>query len=553
MIVSMSERILTGVRLVLALSALLLSRIDPPELEPSGGLTPVVLALYLVFSGVLYVSSRRGRAFLSTPFIYLLDVAWYTGVILCSDGTNSIFFYLFFFAILAASFQWGCAAGLRVAVASAMLFTLLGIATILAGWDFALSRFLLRLSFLLVLSPTLAYWAGLDLAVKRRLTVLRDITRMSNPRFGIDHTLGSILEQLRAFYGADRCLLVMVDHAKGGHYLWSATRHDPERGVRAEAIGEPMARLLLALPDDHAVIYRGERDLWGRSVRREREQHYDVGTGRRTEGAQAASATIAATLDARSLVTVPLRYRDEAVGRLYLGASRGRAFTQADVDFLLQIIEYTLPTLDNIRLVDRLASDAAEEERRRIARDLHDSVIQPYIGLQLGLAAVRRKLLDGRADASADLDRLITVADTEIGDLRRYIYGLREGGEREGNLLPAVQRFATKFAEATGIAVDVEAGPGLCINDRLAAELFQMVAEGLSNVRRHTQALHASITLLRADGSLVMRIANDGLPGLAFSRFTPRSITERAAALGGCARVERDGEGGAAIVIEVPL
>ena len=69
-------------------------------------------------------------------------------------------------------------------------------------------------------------------------------------------------------------------------------------------------------------------------------------------------------------MTVPLRYRGETLGRLYLTAARWRAFDTSDVAFLLQVLEHTMPTIENIRLVDRLASAAADMERQRIARDL---------------------------------------------------------------------------------------------------------------------------------------------------------------------------------------
>jgi signal transduction histidine kinase len=150
-----------------------------------------------------------------------------------------------------------------------------------------------------------------------------------------------------------------------------------------------------------------------------------------------------------------------------------------------------MPTIDNIRLVDRLASDAAEAERRRIARDLHDSVIQPYIGLQMALVAIQKKLATHREAVPEDVERLLALTNAGIADLRHYMGELRENGAHDSGLLPggllsAVQRFTKKFAEATGIVVHVEAETALPVYDRLAAEVFRMVAEGLSNVRRHT-------------------------------------------------------------------
>jgi signal transduction histidine kinase len=100
--------------------------------------------------------------------------------------------------------------------------------------------------------------------------------------------------------------------------------------------------------------------------------------------------------------------------------------------------------------------------------------------------------------------------------------------------------------------VQVEAASDLYINDRLVAEVFQMIVEGLSNIRRHTQAGCASIGLTRQNDCLILRIANDGADAVP-TRFIPRSIAERAAALGGQVRVEHIAGGGTQVTVEIPL
>jgi signal transduction histidine kinase len=212
-----------------------------------------------------------------------------------------------------------------------------------------------------------------------------------------------------------------------------------------------------------------------------------------------------------------------------------------------------VPAVDNIRLVDRLASDAAEAERQRIARDLHDSVIQPYIGLQLGLAAIRQKLMTGQVDMRDDIERVITLTHSGIAELRRYVGGLKDSREHESGLVSAVQRFARKFTEATSIAVRVEAATTMPVSDRLAAEVFQMVAEGLSNVRRHTISAWATIRLACHSDQLILCIENDSPEGSSANAFMPRSIMERAAALGGNTRVESNDPGGTVVIVEIPL
>src|SRR5207237_5539000 len=152
---------------------------------------------------------------------------------------------------------------------------------------------------------------------------------------------------------------------------------------------------------------------WGWFGAVKRVQAYDVVTRERLpEPLQDMRELLAAA----AYITVPVRYRGETVGRLYLTAADRYPFEASDVDFLLQVLEHTMPTIDNIRLVDRLASDAAEAERRRIARDLHDSVIQPYIGLQMGLVAIQKKLATHSEAGPEDVERWLARTNAGIAD-----------------------------------------------------------------------------------------------------------------------------------------
>src|SRR5439155_23761719 len=121
-----------------------------------------------------------------------------------------------------------------------------------------------------------------------------------------------------------------------------------------------------------------------------------------------------------------------------------------------------------------------------------------------------------------------------------------------GSLLGSLRRYAGKFTEATTIAVHVLPEDEIRVNDRLAAEVFQIAIEGLSNVRRHTSARRATIAITCREEHLVLRIENDVAAGSVPQPFTPRSITERATALGGRAQVERTQEG-SAVVVEIPM
>src|SRR5262249_25691363 len=135
-----------------------------------------------------------------------------------------------------------------------------------------------------------------------------------------------------------------------------------------------------------------------------------------------------------------------------------------------------------------------------------DSIIQPYIGIQLGLAGLQGKLATGGHDIEDDVERLIKLTENGIVDLRNYVTGLQGSGQPGGSLVPAVERFAKKFSQATGLKVEIEANSEIRVNDRLAAEVFQMVAEAFSNVRRHTLAERVTTHLKCFEGQLVVRI-----------------------------------------------
>jgi len=552
---AIDERMIAAMRLMLVLLALLSTYIDPGETTYYVAATYTVLAFYLVYSITLLTLAVRRRLILPATVAYWADVGWDILLIGSSKGTNSVFFFFLFFAILVASFQSGFTAGMRVTLVSTVLFTGIGFAMAPDEPEFERNSLLLRPTSLFVLGYMIACWGGAETMFRRRLALLKDVSLLANPRFGVDRTFGALMGRLQAFYEADMCMLVMVEPPGGSATLRRVNRQHLDTDGRAEVIPDEVARMLLALPATQAQVSGSISRLWGWFGAVKRVQVYDIVNRQRLPEPL---HDLREFLAAEAYITVPVRYRSATVGRLYLTATQHYPFEASDVDFLLQVLEHTMPTIDNIRLVDRLASEAAEEERRRIGRDLHDSVIQPYIGLHMGLVAMQKKLALESRVVPADLDHLLTLTKAGLADLRHYMDALREKGARDngllpGGLLPAVQRFAKKFAEATGIAVHVEAETALPVHDRLAAEVFQMVAEGLSNVRRHTQSAQATVTLSRGDQHLRLSIANDAARGFGLTPFTPRSIAERATALGGCAHVECSEHSGTVIVVDIPL
>jgi signal transduction histidine kinase len=545
---SVDERLVNFTRLVLALSGLIIIYIDPSEPDRLVNITYTALALYTVYSaGVYFLSRNRQSAFRSIP-LYWIDVAWYLVIISLSSGTNSLFFFFFFFAILVASFRSGYRAGLDVTIVSTTLFVAIGYFT--TPTPVEPNRFLLRPICLASIGYLMAYWGGSETTHKRRLGLLQDVSRSANPRFGVDQTIGSIMKKLLEFYDADSCLVINTQPASDAHILRRVDRRHAELGNRLESAGIEAAQLL-AWPSEWAVVWHN------RSAKRWFKKTvcsvYDFPSGERVKDLDCETyAFIADLIDSDSFITIPIFQRNTFAGRLYL-TSKNRDFNYADVEFLRQVMDHVMPTIDNIQLIDQLASQASEYERQRISRDIHDSAIQPYIGLKLGLDALRRRVPDDHTVAR-ELAELAERTESVIKDLRTFVGGLRDPGstERSNVLTSSVERHAKELGEFYGIDVDVEIATNANMNERLAAEIFQIVREGMSNIKRHTNSGEARIRMTSLNGDIVLDIENNAA-GESQSTFTPRSITERAIALGGRVSVNIGAGGSTVVSVIIPM
>jgi signal transduction histidine kinase len=552
---SVDDRMICLMRLVLSLLALIIIYIDPSEPDRFVAVTYAALTLYILYSATLYLIPALHEAPAWESAVPWIDAGCYLVLISLSSGTNSVFFFFFFFAILVASFRHGFKAGLSVAVVSAVSFTLVGFLTTPPRPHFEWNRFLLRPIYLLVLGYMMAYWGGGEIRLKRQLHLLKEVTGLANPRFGVAHTLGSVMNRLRAFYDADSCLLLWREGQAADYFLLSSGREAGERVPQVERIPAPLAHLLGSLPENLSVVYNGRRTAWYfRETAVYTSAPGDERQGAGDSDARAGAKTLAARLETEAFISVPARFRGSIVGRLYLTGRRG-IFGDSDVEFLQQIVEQVAPILDNIRLLERLTANAAEQERQRLARDIHDSIIQPYLGLQYRLASILNKLAAGRGNVAEDVERLFQSTAEEVKSLRGFVRGLKDSDERTGDLTSAVERFAAQFSDDYAIDVQVECAAGLNVNDRLAAELIRFIHEGLSNVRKHTRATRITLKLGCGERACFLRIENNGTDGDAENSrpFTPRSITERARELGGHARVEQEGQDRTVVTVEIPL
>ena len=379
-----NTRLISKMRVILAATTLLVIYIDPSEPQQFVALTYATLVLYTFYSVIIFLLSNRDSAQSVVKYSHWTDIAWCLALIAMSSGTNSIFFFLFFFSILTASFRFGFREGLRVIVFSSIMFMIIGYLFAPSGEDFELNRFLLRPIYLSILGYLIAFWGERELAHKNRLKALRNINKLYNPRFGIDQTTGAIMQKILVSFDADSCLMITNEENSPAYFLRQSYRDNPEMAIHAEQIKSDHP--LNVINAEHAIVYYNKKRFW---KNRENFFVFDLINGKRVGQPARNGEILADFLETDSFISVPLFHR-EAAGRIYLTAHE-KTFDYSDIEFLLQLLNTAIPVLDNINLLDRLASEATEQQRQKISRDIHDSTIQPYIGIKFGLEALQIK------------------------------------------------------------------------------------------------------------------------------------------------------------------
>jgi signal transduction histidine kinase len=204
-----------------------------------------------------------------------------------------------------------------------------------------------------------------------------------------------------------------------------------------------------------------------------------------------------------------------------------------------------------------------DEERRRIARELHDTTAQNLAALRMDLSMLKRSVDASDPSARQTLEESIALTERAIAEIRTLSYLLHPPMIEPAGLLPSLRWYAQGFQERSGIAVALEL-PDELERLPLATEtaLFRIIQESLTNIRRHSGSSVAEIRIEREPGILKLNIRDDGrgvplhLRGdetvLAAAGVGIASMRERVRELGGSMNVQSD-DRGTAIEIRLPI
>jgi len=256
------------------------------------------------------------------------------------------------------------------------------------------------------------------------------------------------------------------------------------------------------------------------------------------------------------MILVPLALRSAAGGVLAVGRLAGRpGFGPADIPLLESFAEQASVALEYARAVSEISRLGMIEDRERIARDLHDGVIQSLFAVGIGLQGTAAVVGDPRlADR---IQQFVSEIDRVIGDVRSYIFGLRPSVLSSGNLANTLEQLAHEVQERTGVTVVVEIDVSLERElESGSAQIVHIVREALSNMGRHAGATTCRVSIRRDRDAAVIEVDDDG------SGFDPASaprgmglgnLEERAEAIGGSLEVESVPGSGTIVRVRVPL
>jgi len=206
--------------------------------------------------------------------------------------------------------------------------------------------------------------------------------------------------------------------------------------------------------------------------------------------------------------------------------------------------------------------EAQEEERRRLARDIHDGPAQILANVVFRIDVSQKLLERDPRRAAAELEQLKGLVRQSLQDVRRIIFDLRPMALDDLGLAPALRSYVSGFGEKTGLSVQMEVrGQERRLPPAVELGCYRLVQEALNNVWKHAQAQRATVRLAFDPALVRAEVTDDGVgfDPLALGEGGPRtghfglvSLRERAALLGGRARVDSAPGRGTRVLVELP-
>jgi signal transduction histidine kinase len=270
-------------------------------------------------------------------------------------------------------------------------------------------------------------------------------------------------------------------------------------------------------------------------------------------GARGPLAEDARTLGVRSAVGAPIMV-DGRVWGVVIAVSRAEPLPADTESALEEFTQLIATAISNSQARSELAASrarivaAADEERGRVVRDLHDGAQQRLVHTLLTLKLAQHALEQQSDDLSKFLNEALDQANRATVELRELSHGILPGVLKRGGLRAGVEALATR----TPVPVENDVSVGR-LPAAIEATAYFIVAEALTNVAKHARAQHAVVTARVEDGTLRVDVRDDGVGGARRDGSGLVGLGDRLAVLDGRLRIESPAEGGTLVAATIPL
>jgi two-component system nitrate/nitrite sensor histidine kinase NarX len=367
-----------------------------------------------------------------------------------------------------------------------------------------------------------------------------------------------IFEELLDRFEASGVLVAIREHQTGSAYLWEGAREAPAAGVHVS--------LSDVHPPEHEAYLDTPADGWRAEPARGRDGGtravgLDAGGRHLPADLGPAAAAIRDRHGARALVSAALAFGADWSGRVILLDPKRRS--EEDLRSLQSLVRQLAPAVENVYLLRRLRTRAGAAERARVARELHDGVIQSLIGLEMRVDVLRQQALARGAQDAAPLADIQDLLRGEVVAVRELMEQMRPVDVGPRDLLDHLAVMVDKFRRESGIAsVFVSELSELTLPPRVCREVARIVQEALVNVRKHAAASNVLVRLDRQDGCCVLVVDDDGRgfdfrgrvsqAALDAERKGPMVIKERVREAGGEMSIDSTPGHGSRLEIRIP-
>lgn len=525
-----ADRLIAAARMVIALFTLLALRVDPGmAVTALRRFLPLTATIFTIYSLVLLiVAIRVPLSSRSRLVIHLADFLLYS--ILIDPTKAPVGFFVFWIFCGMLRFE------IRGAVASAIaaLATYLTFALISPTLPQTPSFMMLRFASVIVVSLLVVAFGAYERRVRKELARIASWpqSRAANREAVVTETLRSARDLMEAHTAA------MYWEESEEPWVWFAAAHEDE--VLLVRQGPDFASTLIA-PEAGDATFLCD---WKRA-----SVMQDDGSGPRFIDRTLIPPESRERLGLGSYAVSSCIKGDLVEGRIIFGFTRDATIDEIPLSDIVSRLVAT--RLDAAASAERMRDTAVGQERIRVARDLHDGILQSLTGAALQLESVHRLIGSDDDTARARVRNVQQVIEGDQRELRSFITQLRPeaASPRSASLLARLETLAARFERQWNVGVQITMEPEAPdFSDSLASEIYNIVTEAAANAAKHAGGTHIDVHIDAEDGEVVITVQDDG-KGFPFHgtydlnmlddlKRGPVTLKERVASLKGDLRLE---------------